>query len=212
MNKLETQLVTLKHDYEEVARGVYLVRDFLTDLEIEMVMKTIEKATEDDWKTHYMQGVKDLAERKYGRTDVESLVEEGLIEITTHWIDKNLSLPYEISEAMSERIKNIIAFDPDIAFDGVGTIQRQYEGEPLIEHVDNHSDPMIEYAVIMYINDDYNGGELFFGRLGLEIVPPAKSMIIFPSGEDYLHGVKPPTAGPQRYVLPSFVRRRKLEY
>jgi hypothetical protein len=212
MNKLETQLVTLKHDYEEVARGVYLVRDFVTDLEIEMVMQTIEKATEDDWKTHYMQGVKDLAERKYGRTDVENLVEEGLIEITTHWIDKNLSLPYEISEAMSERIKKIIAFDPDVAFDGVGTIQRQYEGEPLIEHVDNHSDPMIEYAVIMYINDDYNGGELFFGRLGLEIVPPAKSMIIFPSGEDYLHGVKPPAAGPQRYVLPSFVRRRKLEY
>lgn len=212
MNKLESRLSELGYKYEEVARGVYLVSDFVHDHEIDGVMSVIDAASEEDWKTHYMQGVKDLAERKYGRTDVDNLVSEGLIEITTHWIDKNLSLPYDISGPMSERIQEIISFDNDIAFDGVGTIQRQYEGEPLVEHVDNHSDPMIEYAVIMYINDDYNGGELFFGRLGLEIIPPAKSMIIFPSGEDYLHGVKPPLAGPQRYVLPSFVRRRKVEY
>lgn len=212
MNKLESQLAQLGYDYEEVARGVYLVSNFLLDSEVDDVMSVIDAASEKDWTTHYMQGVEDLAKRKYGRTDIDNLVSEGLIEITTHWIDKNLGLPHSISGPLSERIQKIISFDDEIAFDGVGTIQRQYEGEPLIEHVDNHSDPMIEYAVIMYINDDYNGGELFFGRLGLEIVPPAKSMIIFPSGEDYLHGVKPPTAGPQRYVLPSFVRRRKVEY
>ena len=212
MNKLESQLVQIGYNYDEVARGVYLIPDFLTDEEVSKVMKKIESATQEDWEHHYMQGVKDLAERKYGRIDIDNLVSEGLIEITTHWIDKNLSLPHEISGPISERIKDIISFDPDIAFDGVGTIQRQYEGEPLVEHVDNHSDPMIEYAVIMYINDDYSDGELFFGRLGLEIVPPAKSLIIFPSGEDYLHGVKPPGSGPERYVLPSFVRKKKVNY
>jgi hypothetical protein len=212
MNKLESQLIQQGYEYQEVARGVYLIPNFLTNNEINSVMSVINRASEDDWKTHYMQGVKDLAKRKYGRTDIDSLLEEGLIEITTRWIDKNLGLPHDISEPITERIKKIISFDPEIAFDGVGTIQRQYEGEPLIEHVDNHADPMIEYAVIMYINDDYNDGQLFFGKLGLEIVPPAKSMIIFPSGEDYLHGVKPPSAGAQRYVLPSFARRRKVEY
>lgn len=212
MNKLEAQLAKLNYNYEEVARGIYLISDFLSDQEVQKVMEIINAASEEDWKTHYMQGVKDLAERKYNRTDIDNLVAEGLIEITTHWIDKNLGLPHDVSGPISDRIKEIISFDEEIAFDGVGTIQRQYEGEPLIEHVDNHSDPMIEYAVIMYINDDYNAGELFFGRLGLEIVPPAKSLLIFPSGEDYLHGVKPPTAGPLRYVLPSFVRRRKVEY
>lgn len=212
MNKLESQLIQLGYDYEEVARGVYLIPDFLSDSEVSQVKGCINGASEEDWTTHYMQGVKDLAERKYGRTDIDNLVEEGLIEITTHWIDKNLGLSYDISGPISERIQKIIAFDEDIAFDGIGTIQRQYKDAPLIEHVDNHSDPMIEYAVIMYINDDYKNGELFFGRLGLEIVPPAKSLIIFPSGEDYLHGVKPPGDGPLRYVLPSFVRKRKVEY
>ena len=88
----------------------------------------------------------------------------------------------------------------------MGTIQRQYEGARLIEHVDNHADPNIKYAVIMYINEDYTDGELFFRKLDLTIKPPAKSLIIFPSGEEYLHGVKPPGTGPYRYVLPSFVR------
>lgn len=212
MNKLESQIIQLGYEYEEVARGVYLIPDFLSDSEVSQVKDCIELATDEDWTTHYMQGVKDLAERKYGRTDIEKLVEEGLIEITTHWIDKNLGLSYEISGPISDRIQKLIAFDDEIAFDGIGTIQRQYTGAPLVEHVDNHSDPMIEYAVIMYINDDYKDGELFFGRLGLEIVPPAKSLVIFPSGEDYLHGVKPPGDGPLRYVLPSFVRKRKVEY
>lgn len=212
MNKLESRIIQLGYEYEEVARGVYLVHNFLSDKEVSSVLSLINSATEEDWQTHYMQGVKDLAKRKYDRTDIDNLVAEGKVEITTHWIDKNLGLPYDISGPISERVTKIIEFDEDIAFDGIGTIQRQYEGEPLVEHVDNHSDPMIEYAVIMYINDDYNGGELFFGRLGLEIVPPAKSLIIFPSGEDYLHGVKPPSAGPQRYVLPSFVRKKNVQY
>lgn len=209
MNKLEAQLILEGYEYEEVAKRVYLIRDFVTDDEINEVMKVINSATEDDWKTHYMQGVKDLAKRKYGRTDIDNLLEEGLVEVTTHWVDKNLGLPHNISAPLSEKIQKIISFDSNIVFDGVGTIQRQYEGEPLVEHVDNHSDPMIEYAVIMYINDDYTDGELFFRKLGLKIVPPAKSMIIFPSGEDYLHGVNPPGKGPMRYVLPSFVKREK---
>lgn len=208
MTTLRENLSLLGYSFEEIGPEVFLIEDFLSDKEIKMVTDVISAASEEDWTTHYLQGVKDLAERKYGRTDIDNLLEEGLIEITTHWVDKNLGLPGEISELITARIQKILRFRDDIVFEGIGTIQRQYEGEPLVEHVDNHSDPGIEYAVIMYINDDYADGQLFFGRLGIEIVPKAKSLIIFPSGEDYLHGVKPPGAGPMRYVLPSFVRKK----
>lgn len=209
MKTLEDQLVSLGYRPKELAKSVYLINDFLTDKDVLSVMNIINSSSEEDWQTHYMTGVRDLAERKYARTDIENLVKEGLLEITTHWIDKNLSLPYEISGPISEKIKEIMRFDQSLEFDGIGTIQRQYSGAQLTEHVDNHADPYIEYAVIMYINDDYTDGELFFSRLGLELRPPAKSLIIFPSGEDYLHGVKPPGDGPLRYVLPGFVRKKK---
>ena len=213
MNRVESSLVKLGYDYEEIIANdggpseVYLVRNFISDAEVYEVLKVIGNASEDDWKSHYMSGVEALAERKYQRTDIENLVKEGLIEITTHWIDKNLGLPNNISGPLSERIEDIFDFDPSIKFPGIGTIQRQYEGAPLIEHVDNHSDPSIEYAVIVYINDDYSDGELVFPEMGIELKPSAKSLLIFPAGERYLHGVKPPGSGPLRYVLPSFVRR-----
>ena len=184
-----------------------MVHDFLTDDEVHNVYKEINSASEKDWETHYMNGVVGLAKRKYGRTDLENLLEEGLIEITHHWKDKNLSMPYELSEPLTIKIKEIFSFDKALIFDGVGTIQRQYSESPLPAHVDNHADPMIEYAVIMYLNDNYNGGELYFSNLEIETKPLAKSLMIFPSHEKYKHGVKSPSEGPVRYVLPSFVRK-----
>jgi Rps23 Pro-64 3,4-dihydroxylase Tpa1-like proline 4-hydroxylase len=207
MKELEKRLLELNYEYEEVEDSIFLINNFLTEEEVSLVLQKISISSQKDWETHYLRGVADLALRKYNRDDIDNLLSEGLIEITNHWYDKNLSLDYEISEKMSQRIEDIFKFDESLIFEGVGTIQRQYAGAHLSEHVDNHADPQIKYAVIAYINNDYNGGELFFSRLNFEIVPPARSLVIFPSGEKYLHGVKPPGEGAYRYVLPSFVRK-----
>ena len=207
MNALEKSLLSLEYSFDKIEKNIFLVNNFLNDSEVISVMNQIGESSEKDWEKHYMDGVADLAERKYGRRDIENLLEEELIEITYHWVDKNLGLNFETSETLSARIQKIFSFDKNLIFDGAGTIQRQYSGAQLTEHVDNHADPLIEYAVIMYVNDDYTEGELFFSNLGIEIKPAARSLIIFPSGEDYLHGVKAPGEGPLRYVLPSFVRR-----
>jgi hypothetical protein len=207
MNDLKKHLLELEYSYTEVADNIFLIQDFLKEEESLLIEKIINDATEEDWTSHYMEGVLGLAERKYNRTDIDNLVKEGLIEITYNWIDKNILLPSEISDPISERISKIFLFDKSLNFDGVGTIQRQYAGAELVEHVDNHADPLIEYAVIIYVNDNYIDGELFFSNIDFSIKPKAKSLIIFPSGDKYLHGVKPPGEGPLRYVLPSFVKR-----
>jgi hypothetical protein len=205
MSEIEKSLSRLNYEYKEIAPEIFIVKNFLKDEEVEKILSKINSLSQADWEDHYMRGIVDLARRKYKRTDIDNLVQEGLVEITNHWIDKNVGLDYEIADPISQRIKEIFYFNNSLFFEGVGTIQRQYEGAELTEHVDNHADPQIKYAVIMYINDDYTNGELFFSRLGLEIRPPKKSLVIFPSGENYLHGVRPPGAGPERYVLPSFV-------
>ena len=209
MTSLKDSLDSLNYKYKEVAPELIVVYNFLKDSEIELVLNKIKKLSQSDWEEHYMTGVSDLAQRKYNRTDIENLVKEGLVEITTNWVDKNAGLEYDISGPITKRVEEIFSFSSDLLFDGVGTIQRQYDGEKLVEHVDNHADPSISHAVIMYINDDYSGGELFFSNLKIQMTPPAKSMVIFPSGEEYLHGVNAPGPGPERYVLPSFVRHVK---
>jgi hypothetical protein len=58
----------------------------------------------------------------------------------------------------------------------------------------------------LYINDDYNDGELFFKNLDLRVRPTPKSLLIFPGNENYEHGVETVSDGPIRYVLVGFIK------
>lgn len=204
------QIQSLGHSYDEVGPEIFLIYDIIKEEEVSEIYKEINKASQEDWEKDYLDGLMVLGRRKYGRSDIDNLIEEGLIEVTTSWIDKNIKLKnqivaYNIGNRVNKLVKII---SPTMHYDGISSIQRQYDGVDLVEHVDSHSDPDIEFAAILYINDDYVDGEVFFSRLGIEIKPPAKSLLIFPSGEEYLHGVKPPGPGPHRYVLPSFIREK----
>ncbi len=62
-----------------------------------------------------------------------------------------------------------------------------------------------DLSVVYFLNDAFEGGELTFPELGLAIKPQAGTMVCFPSGHDYLHGVSPVTAG-QRLSLVTWLQ------
>jgi hypothetical protein len=202
---IKNKLFDLGYSFEEVGPGILVIPNFFTDNDLEPLWSIINNSTQDDWEKDYWDSQVLLSEKKYGRRDLKNLIKEGLVEYTNHWHDKAIGIDSNISNNLSKNLSEIFSFDDDIVPGGFVTIQRQYENSPLIAHVDNHADPTIIYAVIGYINDDYTDGDLVFPKLGVRIKPPAKSIVIFPSGEDYLHGVESPGVGPVRYVLPSFV-------
>ena len=51
----------------------------------------------------------------------------------------------------------------------------------------SNGNPLSHMTSLIYINDDYNGGELFFPTQNLTYKPELGSLVIFPS--NYLHGV-----------------------
>ena len=57
-------------------------------------------------------------------------------------------------------------------------------------------------SVLLYLNDDYNGGEITFRQSGVTIKPEAGSLVFFPSNFLYVHEVAPVVKGP-RYALPT---------
>lgn len=59
---------------------------------------------------------------------------------------------------------------------------------------------LIEAAANLYLNDDFEGGELYFPNLDISLKPKARQLVIFPGGHEYVHGVKTVTSG-FRYVL-----------
>lgn len=60
-----------------------------------------------------------------------------------------------------------------------------------------------KYVGILYLNDDYEGGELYFPEHQIEFKPPVYSYIMFPGGHDNIHGVKEILKG-TRYTMVSF--------
>lgn len=69
-------------------------------------------------------------------------------------------------------------------------------------HKDNHSGyEFLEYSTVIYLNDDYEGGEIYFPKLSYIYKPKAGDIVLFPcSTDEYLHGVQP-VRGSNRYTI-----------
>jgi len=188
---------------------VILVDDFLKKEEIEALLKVAESTDDDGWRVEYLANLKRFCLTKFGRDDVDNLVKEGKFEVTDNWADKIISTnSLDERHVITQRLKDILKDFPELDIPGFGSIQRQYDGVPLKEHTDVHTDPSIQYASIIYLNDNYNGGEFYFVHKEFQIKPKPGSLLIFPGTEEFRHGVKAPEAGPMRYVLPGFIHTK----
>ena len=63
--------------------------------------------------------------------------------------------------------------------------------------------PYYDLAGLFYINDDYEGGELYFPNQGIQFKPKAGAAYFFPGDKNYIHGVTQITSG-IRYTVPFF--------
>lgn len=60
-----------------------------------------------------------------------------------------------------------------------------------------------DISVLLYLNDDYEGGKISFESIGFSIQPKAGMLLAFPSDYRYLHAAQPTTSG-IRYVIVSW--------
>lgn len=78
-------------------------------------------------------------------------------------------------------------------------------------HLPAHQDQGISSRVlssVMYLNDDYEGGEIEFRQSNIKLKPEAGSIIFFPSNFLYVHEVYPITEG-YRYSMPHWYHNMK---
>jgi predicted 2-oxoglutarate/Fe(II)-dependent dioxygenase YbiX len=80
-------------------------------------------------------------------------------------------------------------------------------GQGLEPHADNlepdgsaNATPHRACSAVVYLNDDYEGGETFFPGLGFRVKPEPGLAIAFGSGLGHIHGVTPIIRG-QRYMM-----------
>jgi hypothetical protein len=206
---LEKEFKDSGYETEVLYENVLLIKNFLQQEELERLLEIIKITPEEDWSIEYQKNLARFCMEKFGRDDVDNLVAEGKFEITKGWDDKNLNITREaITHTLQKRLRVLFELSyPSLELAGFGTLQRMQSGVELKSHADEHTDPSIKYAAILYINDDYKGGTLFFkNKEKSDLKPKPGTLLIFPGSEEYEHGVRHVGEGPVRYVTVGFIK------
>ena len=188
----------------EVFPKVFLIEEFLTPEEIAAFDKRCREATEEEWSAQIKKDYEQMAMEKFPDDEVarSEFLERGWDKV---WEDKHLSIDEcGYTGAVHDRLYEV--FDPKLyQINSPARAQRQYPGSDLRVHHDAEGNDTMAMSIVLYINDDYNGGNLRFVDHDFEIKPKAGSLLVFPSTDDYEHGVMTVEPGPTRYAIPAFV-------
>ncbi len=94
--------------------------------------------------------------------------------------------------------------DSEVERDGFVDMSQNY-----IPHKPLSVPLLYEVTLLVYLNGDFEGGELVFPDYDLTIKPEAGDLLMFPSGHQYRHWVTPVTSG-TRYYFSAFFSTPKI--
>lgn len=171
---------------KQIHDQIFLIENFISDDEKNELLGIATSASQEEWERDYLENN-----------------ENYQINKNALWYDKALNIESSLRVDLQERLKK--AIPENFKVKKFLTIQRHYPGSNLPEHIDKEHDEKMEYAAVLYLNEDYLGGELYFPDLDIELRLPEKSLILFYTGKPYLHGVKKILPGPTRYVIATFI-------
>jgi predicted 2-oxoglutarate/Fe(II)-dependent dioxygenase YbiX len=169
------------------ARNVIIIENFVSPEDCKLVLDSIDDSIV--WVSYTQEGIpdkvsKNLHDKKEAYGILKNAIDKLQNEIETHF-----------GRSLEEGF-------PGIRVWSVGDYQPLHadgedpEGNPNEAYI-------VDYGSVIYLNDDYEGGEIYFPDQQIEIKPKAGTVVFFPSNNMFIHGVKEITKG-ERYTCPQF--------
>jgi len=121
------------------------------------------------------------------------------------WNEKNTLEVLPMYQKLTDRAKNL--FESYFHFDDFANIKRFKSGDSMGTHSDEIGHELIKYGIVLYINDDFIGGNIEYPDFNLSIKPKARSLIAHPGNVN--HKVNEVLDGPNRYMMTTFVHGTK---
>lgn len=119
------------------------------------------------------------------------LFDDPSLDILPHvkeYAKQNFNLDSSIDE-VSMTTFEVMAYPP-----GVG-IGMHHDDSAYVDGKLIASDPYRGITAILYLNDEFEGGEIYFRDQNVLIKPSRGKLVIFPSNKFFKHEVKPITSG-----------------
>lgn len=209
------------HNVVQLEENIFVIENFISEKDADFLLSFAKSLNEDQWKCLNLKILKQNAMESFGTDDIEALEKSGTISINRYSIDKSVGLsnnpmrPDGVDDATLNTTEKICRKYTDKLNGFVNkneyelspfySMRRHYLDDGMPFHSDQKNTPKQRQSVVMYLNDDYVGGELHFRDQPVSVKPKARSVLIFNNGADYMHGVKTVLDGPTRYTLATFI-------
>jgi predicted 2-oxoglutarate/Fe(II)-dependent dioxygenase YbiX len=141
---------------------------------------------------------------KFKKTDMEQDKSEESIKLQELWQDV-----YDAQFAAVEDYRKDFNIMPLRYWEAFNFI-KYGPGQHFMEHHDHGYSYNCTVSLVAYVNDDYEGGELFFRLQGLNIKPKAGDLYIFPSNFMYPHQAMPVHSGTKYSIVTMLDYSRKF--
>jgi hypothetical protein len=96
----------------------------------------------------------------------------------------------------------------DGSIDGFSMVIRHLTGDRMSSHRDNGSNPTINWGAVIYLNNDYLGGEIYYPELDIVHKPDPGSMLLH--GGSVEHGVYKVEEG-IKYIMTNFIHNGYID-
>jgi hypothetical protein len=182
-------------------RNIFLYKDILNEEESEYLLNVVRSVPESNW-THYGENNVDPEHPPAldtWRNNVLNLKESTDID------DKYLDYLMEKILSVLENDEKMKKYIQKYQIDRYLNILRFKTGDSMKVHCDGGEGSDIKYGTVLYLNDDFSGGQTYYPKFGIEVKPERGSLLVHSASPIYLHGVKEVTSG-TRYVLAGFIR------
>lgn len=177
---------------------IYVEEEFLTSEETLRLFDLLGQLTTDSWTT---EGMPNREENYLDFWDGKIVDIKGLAETRDH------SLLSEIENKVKLAYLSVY---PDLLdkvfFSYIRVVSRFGIGDHMPVHSDrgpHKSNNRIIHGLVIYLNENYSGGELYYPHKDIKIKPKSRSLIIHPGTEEYSHGVNEVLEG-TRYAITLF--------
>jgi predicted 2-oxoglutarate/Fe(II)-dependent dioxygenase YbiX len=168
-------------------KNVVIIENFISSEECKVVIDSIDDKI--SWQSNTMQGIPDKVSNNLHE-------KPEAFKILKNAMDR---LQNEIEMHFGRQLEEGF---PGIRMWSTGEYQPLHadgedpEGNPNEAYI-------VDYGSVLYLNDDYEGGEIYFPDQGIDFKPNAGTVVFFPSNNMYIHGVREITNG-IRYTTPYF--------
>ena len=163
---------------------VYEILNFITEEEQKIILDIINNSTEEDWPLSVDNEFKKNDEVQSGK----------------NFFIKEKDNPF--IDTLDQRVQSL--FKNSGRINQITSIQRYRPNTFMGLHKDDILDSSVLFGVVIYLNDDFEGGEITYPELDLKIKPKARSMVVHPAGLE--HGVLEVKGEQTRYTFSVFVR------